>query len=574
MFCFLLSFFSLYLNICDKRYIINLSDYPYPSPKDTNYTYIPIVSTTDLHGYAFSRTIRSRTAFSFGGISLFNSYLQSLRREWGSRLLWFDSGDKFQGALESTITNGTIMTDFFNYAKLDLSVLGNHEFDHGIDFLSEQMNKTASPYITTNIRDKETNNGKVLPNTLLRKVIKVTPKIKIGVIGFTPSFTYYTTGGNVTKLNFIDMNDIVESEAETLRKDYKVNAVVLLIHSGIECNSDSEVLNIYHRNNSSKGECDKSTELYQFLINIKPGIIDAVLGGHVHQPGHHFINNIPIIHSKDRGAHFHIIYLPFKDSTLINDDILVEGPIPICEKISPRTKTCVYTDRNEEMTDYYFHHYRINFDKRIEREVLSKYEKGLKQYREYVCSNEDMILTKGDFENAIGNIQTDVIRNHTKADLVILNNGCFRTSIYPGPIYVEQIYDMNPFKTDVFTYEMTGAEMFRLLKEIQTGPKKYYQTSGIRQYIKNGDLIKIARLNGESIDDNSTYTIGLNDFLLNGGDDVKQIYKWYKVRNVKQHGKLNDMLIKSLKQIETLYEKNFYEKEIDKRRLVFIKDST
>ena len=41
-------------------------------------------------------------------------YIDLLREEWKERFIWLDAGDQFQGAMENTISNGTIITDFYN----------------------------------------------------------------------------------------------------------------------------------------------------------------------------------------------------------------------------------------------------------------------------------------------------------------------------------------------------------------------------------------------------------------------------------------------------------------------------
>ena len=66
LFNYIFGVLSLILGLNKNEYV-NLSEYKYPSPKDKEYTYIPIIETTDLHGYGFQREIESKSNFSYGG---------------------------------------------------------------------------------------------------------------------------------------------------------------------------------------------------------------------------------------------------------------------------------------------------------------------------------------------------------------------------------------------------------------------------------------------------------------------------------------------------------------------------
>ena len=36
-------------------------------------------------------------------------YINLLREQWGDRFIWLDAGDQFQGAMENTLSNGSII---------------------------------------------------------------------------------------------------------------------------------------------------------------------------------------------------------------------------------------------------------------------------------------------------------------------------------------------------------------------------------------------------------------------------------------------------------------------------------
>ena len=114
--------------------IIELKDLeiPLPSPNDSEIFYIPIIHTNDIHGSFYPKQILlpSYNAFTIGGLEYLGKYVSILYEEWKNRLLFFDTGDQFQGGVEGYISQGGIIMDFFNELKMRNSVIGNHEFDY------------------------------------------------------------------------------------------------------------------------------------------------------------------------------------------------------------------------------------------------------------------------------------------------------------------------------------------------------------------------------------------------------------------------------------------------------------
>jgi len=85
------------------------------------------------------------------------------------------------------------------------------------------------------------------------------------------------------------------------------------------------------------------------LINDLPvGTIDGVVQGHRHKFSHHFINKIPVIGTSNGGYYFNVLYLNFYNKEIYYK--LIEGPIPVCEKIFSEKKICSYLPSSELKT--------------------------------------------------------------------------------------------------------------------------------------------------------------------------------------------------------------------------------
>jgi 5'-nucleotidase len=88
---------------------------------------ISVIATTDLHGGVLPRGER-------GGVALLGGYLRNIRAarlQDGGGVLLVDSGDMFQGTLESNLNEGAAVVAAYNALGYAAAAIGNHEFDYG-----------------------------------------------------------------------------------------------------------------------------------------------------------------------------------------------------------------------------------------------------------------------------------------------------------------------------------------------------------------------------------------------------------------------------------------------------------
>ena len=83
------------------------------------------------------------------------SLIKIVKQEFPGNSLYFDSGDQFQGGLESSpkITSGSLINKFMDYLDLDGSAVGNHDFDYGYEFLEEFLKGRRSPTLLANAKN-------------------------------------------------------------------------------------------------------------------------------------------------------------------------------------------------------------------------------------------------------------------------------------------------------------------------------------------------------------------------------------------------------------------------------------
>ena len=584
------------INIKDEdEELIELKDLetPLPSPDDPNILYIPIIHTNDVHGTFYPKNILlpSRNMYSIGGLEYLAKYVSIMKEEWNDRLLFFDTGDQYQGALESYISKGNIIMDFFNEMKIDNSVIGNHEFDYGFDFLKNYMNSSKFDWVIDNIKNTTSQDYITFPKQKRTNIIEI-EGIKIGIIGLVTVLTPSSTNTEMSDLEFDDYIKIINEESSKLKKS-GVNAIIVIGHLGLSCSygSNNEKLEYKLRNkNTNQTTCSETDEAFILLNKLEKDTIDLFLGGHIHDVGHHWINSIPYMSNDSNGKYIQIVYLPFdrKTKQLLNDKIIMEGPLPACEKLFKNTKLCdfiIITEQEEKqygkLLNFKFHNQTITKEKNISKigdEYRTLYDKYDKDILTVTYEHLDASISQ---ENAL----TNLYRHISGADISVVNPGSFRTPFYRGNITNGTIYSFDPFANEMVLFQAYGWEVKKMFTELQKGSRGYYPASGLKMVVRRiptRKLISIKLYDGlkeKEIKDNELYSIVSSEFCfplepgIFGGDDFEKVYKWFRPRNgtylkVNNFDNSRDLLIDYLRKIDEIKGNKYYKEENPRLRIL------
>ena len=187
------------------------------------------------------------------GVDELTTYLKQARNENENTVL-LSSGDTWQGAPESNLTKGAILTEWMNEMEFSSMTLGNHEYDWGEEYIERNAELAEFPFLALNIYERATD----LPVSYTQpSVIVEKSNVKIGIIGAIGDCyssisadksgdIYFKTGSQLTAL--------VKAESEKLRAE-GADFIIYSIHD-------------------DKGGCDNA------LTN---GYVDLVFEGHSHQ---------------------------------------------------------------------------------------------------------------------------------------------------------------------------------------------------------------------------------------------------------------------------------------------------
>ena len=571
---FILAYLSLSI-FCET---INLSDYKFPVRESSdNLIRIAVLGTNDFHGAIFPTQFADskNQRFPNGGAINLYSYAKILKNQWANQFLWLDGGDQFQGTMECMLSDCSIMRDYFNKVGLDGIGLGNHDFDYGLDYLKEFIKKQKFPVIVANVKLP---NGKYLyeewDNVEPYKIFNfyTNPQIKIGVIGLATKTSPSQTSTDISDLIFEDYLTVTKKWVNKLRNEDKVDAILLLTHFGPKCDNDEqEKMTLKMRDSTTQQRfCNDNEEIMSFLSEIKSEKVevDGVIAAHVHDVVHHWISDIPVIESS--GAdYFNILYLPFrlnKNNTysLQKTKIVIEGPVPVCEKLWPDTKNCVYKYEDSSiMQDFIFHDKNVILDEELSHEL--QYWKNIidSKVKNNIGETKDEMFLDDIKETLLTNFVNDVGRIITESDICFFNLGGIRSTWHKGSINELDLFKMFPFNNTWVRFEMTGEEVYHMFQNLAYSV--IYPNSGTIQTFKYKNSIytmtNLLVYDGDEerpLEAKKTYKICTNDFLANGGSGMKNVRKWYKdLRNYKDFGIIRELLYKYLQKMKPITKEKF-----------------
>lgn len=207
-----------------------------PIPAD-DLVAVSILHTTDLHGHILP-TFDYRGHPDLGGFARCVTQINRWRAENPNSLL-IDIGDVYQGTQFALANHGRTMIDLFNLLRYDAWIIGNHEFDWGIEPFLKVVDSSAMPVLAANTllagrpaghsSDPRHPFAKIHPF-----ILREFAGIKIAVVGLTtPGMPFWFPPAFTAGLEFQSPLEPVRralAEARSLG----ANALVLAGHMGLK----------------------------------------------------------------------------------------------------------------------------------------------------------------------------------------------------------------------------------------------------------------------------------------------------------------------------------------------------
>jgi len=219
---------------------------------------ITILHTNDTHSHLDTFPANDPKFANQGGAAKRATIFEKIKAESPHTLI-LDAGDLFQGTPYFNYYGGELEIKVMNMLKYDAATLGNHEFDNGINSLSEQVSKAEFDFINANYDFK---------NTLMdgfTKPYKVFIKdgIKIGVFGLGIKLDGLVNKEQSGEMIWYHPLEIAQDMTRILKQELKCDLIICLSHLGYSYRKGSELFS----------DLDLASQTRD---------IDLIIGGHTH----------------------------------------------------------------------------------------------------------------------------------------------------------------------------------------------------------------------------------------------------------------------------------------------------
>jgi 5'-nucleotidase len=504
---------------------------------------VQLLSFNDLHGNleppagsagTVSETQADGTVTSVpaGGVEYLATSLRTARK--GNPYSVTAAGGDMVGAspLLSGLFHDEPTIEALNGLDLDVTAVGNHEFDEGATELARLQNGGCHPvegcyekgkefegadfpYLAANVTDEKTGKPVLKPYTVWKK-----NGVKIGFIGVTLEGTPdIVTANGVKGLEFHDEIETVNKYAKELDRQ-GVKSIVALIHEGGAPASSS-----YNYDCDSPGAGDGiSGPITDIAKGITPKV-DALVTGHTHQA---YVCTIPDPSGKPRMVTSASSYGKVYTDTTLTYDRRTKDIV----RTSVESANHVVSRDQAKATDMTALIARWNT---LAAPVASR-PQG------FISADIDgrgSTAPEKPLGNLIADAQLEGLAPADKGGAVValMNPGGIRSDLVyaasgsegDGVVTYGEAFTVQPFTNMMNVVDLTGAQLVAALQQQVSGsneasPKILHVSEGLTYTLdmtKAGADRVVASsilLNGEAIDPAKTYRVAMNEFLAGGGD--------------------------------------------------------
>lgn len=166
-----------------------------------------------------------------GGIIERAAFVDSVRNAVGEdKVLLLHAGDFNQGSSYYTELHGALEVEMLNAMRYDAVALGNHEFDDGIESLTERAKLIKCPLVCANLDLSSFELGEyVKPWCIVEKGGK-----RIGIIGLEADISTCVSKVVSSRIPQLDAVEVTNKWSKYLREEEHCDMVIVLSHFGYE----------------------------------------------------------------------------------------------------------------------------------------------------------------------------------------------------------------------------------------------------------------------------------------------------------------------------------------------------
>jgi 5'-nucleotidase len=504
---------------------------------------VQLLGINDFHGNLEPPTgsggliteVAGGTAVPAGGAVYLANQLRTLRQQ-NPNSLTVAAGDLIGASpLLSALFHDEPTIEAMNEMGLDLTSVGNHEFDEGVTELLRMQNGGCGPdnscpngtfggadfgYLAANVVYKDTGEP-IFPPYAIRKF----GHIKVGFIGMTLEGTpNIVSASGIQDVDFLDEAETANKYAAELRNEHGVRAIVVLLHEGGTPTPFTSI-----------DSCNVSGAITD-IVDRTTDAVDLFVTGHTHQPyvctaaNGSLIDGRPVTSASSFGRLVTNIGFKLDHKTKDIKDVTADNTVV--------TRTQTPAADIQQLIDSY-----NVLAAPIANQLVGRISATINR------------TNAPSGENPLGNLIADAQLADTDdadrggADIALMNPGGVRADLVfdappgtGGAVTYGEAFTVQPFNNIVTTNTFTGAQLLDVLKDQWCGPAfeaqvvllpsstlTYTFSRAIATAISDtpcagaANPVSNVRINGVLLDPAATYQVTTNNFLADGGDGFQSL---------------------------------------------------
>ena len=443
---------------------------------------VSILHTTDLHGHILP-TADYNGNTDYGGLARCAAQIRRWRRQNSNSIL-IDVGDVYQGTEVSLRNKGKLMIDLFNHLKYDAWIVGNHEFDWGIETFIDALQRSTMPVLAANTllngkpagasSDSQHPFAKIQPF-----ILKEIAGIKLAIIGVTTPGMPFWLGPEFTRgIEFQSPVEPVRRAIATAKRE-GADTIVLSGHMGLKMRTGGD-------------------DFANTVMALTSEFQDAAvfIAGHTHQAIPSRLTNGMLFTQADHfGIHVGRVDLLFDRNS---------------KKLLHREAACQVMD------------HRVHCDHVIVSRAKSELAESDAALSSPVGELAETLRSRsrpgvpGDVERLIGAAITEaLLERNAPVDGVM--HGAFddKATFAAGPKTLNDIWNLLPYENYIVTGQLSAEEIKAVMEEVFASHEKRNLLGFEVKTQGHGDQIRIVSMtlaNGRPVDRGHKYAIAFNSF--------------------------------------------------------------
>ena len=494
---------------------------------------LQLLGFNDYHGHLEAQTPGTIDGKPAGGSEYLSAKLSELRRDKKFSLT-VAAGDLIGGSPAfSGLFHDEPSVESLNAMRLDVSSVGNHEFDEGVAELLRMQNGGChpvdgcyfpdEPYAGARFRWLAANVVDQAGNTPLPPYwVKRFNNVKVGFIGMTLEATStLVAAAGIQGWSFRDEVETANALVPVLQAQ-GVEAIVVLLHEG-------------GSQTPPPGDVDACVGISGPIVAINDALdpaIDVIITGHTHLP---YNCQLP-----DAAGNPRIVTSAYSFGRVVTEVNLVldKRTHDVRRDLSSSRNHAVFQDEltPDPMLSAIIEKWQPLFD------VAGNTPVGM--ITETILRGGTPSGSDRGVESAAGNLVADAQQWATSfngAEIAFMNPGGVRSDLtYPdssgegdGVVTFGEAFTFQPFGNTLLTIQMSGAEIIAVLEEQcqPLGSSRPFLHLGVSEGLTytldktitagacTSVTVSDVMLWGDPLNENGSYVVTVNNFLADGGDN-------------------------------------------------------